>query len=98
MNFGNTSATNIKYTYDKNGSKHIGEHNSSNKLHGQGISIGLNGDIFIGSYKNDVCAPGSYIQIYSSGNYFVGEYYEDANGGLRGRGTRYMSDGTTSKY
>ena len=74
LGFGNHSQVGLKYF--KDGDYHfIGELNSSNELHGKGISIWSSGIIDIQYWDNGLRAPGNYLTIHRDGRFYVGEYY-----------------------
>ena len=51
----------------------FGELNENNKLHGRGIYIHDDGEIWIGYYENGGYSTGNYINIFSDGVFLVGE-------------------------
>ena len=56
------------------------------------------GSIWIGRTKECTSSEGNYIKIGSEGWIYVGENYMNANGALKGRGTVYKTDGSSTKY
>ncbi len=75
----------------------FGEINAKNSLHGRGIEIDSKGNIAIQHWDNCGWAPGYFIWIMSDGYVSVGEWYLE-DGEMRSYGTRYLTDGTSSKF
>ena len=97
IGFGDIAPGAIKYFKDEYRNQRIGELNSDNKLHGRGINIDTNGNIYIGYWNNGVWrAPGNFIRIFEGG-LLVGERYLK-DGELCRRGTEYKNDGTSKKF
>ena len=73
LGFGDDSNAVIKYS-KRCGTDCIGEMNSDNKLHGRGIDIDSDGNIYIGYFDNGSWyAPGKNIEIHGNGGFLVGE-------------------------
>ncbi len=79
------------------GNFHFGETNKDNKLHGRGIRIWYEGNIYIGYFNNGYYAPGKFINIYMSGEFEVGEIYLK-DGQQRNKSTQYDTKGLASKF
>ena len=83
-------------SFAKDGYINFGERNSNNRLDGRGIAITSYEDMHIRKFKDGEDDAGNYITIYKDGHYSVGERYLDANGEIKGRGTKYRPDSTAS--
>ncbi len=53
----------------------FGEFNQDNDLHGRGIQIWNDGEIWIGYYEKGGLSTGNYIYIRYDGVFWVGEKY-----------------------
>ena len=66
-------------------------------MHGRGIRIQNNGNIYIG-YFNTGKVLGNFVQIDWDGEIQVGEQHRNADGMVHYQGIKYHADGTQVKF
>lgn len=99
VGFGEILPGKLKFFKDPSGEIRIGELNKSNVLHGRGIQINYDGDIFIKRWvENGYTVPGKFILIENSGQLRVGEYTVDEDGIFTEAGFIYPKNGARRPY